>query len=136
MENLNPRAREARRVRAEETVMVPREIDHVFSFLAARTNETRWRREGTSILVGDYRITNYRAPTCFDFEVIAAPEGPRGSFSLRDVDSRVTEVTFTIDVPVRGLMWWGTPVISKRLAVAVHAIQRLPAAMIDWKPAY
>ena len=136
MEHLHRRAKETHRVRANETVMVPREIDHVFSFLAARTNEPRWRKEGTSFLFGDYRITNYRAPTCFDFEVISAPEGPRGSFSLRDVDSRSTEVTFSIDVPVRGLMRWGTPVISKRLAVAVHAIHRLPAAMIDWKPAY
>jgi len=107
--NLNPRAKETHRARAEETVMVPREIDHVFSFLTDRTNEPRWWKEATSILVGDYRITNYRAPTCFDFEVISAPDGPRCSFLLRNVDSNVTEVTFTIDVPVRGLMRWGRP---------------------------
>ena len=55
---LEPRAKEVHRLRAEETVIVPCEIDHDFSFLAARTNETRWRNEAVSILLGDYRITN------------------------------------------------------------------------------
>ncbi len=135
MEPSSSRARDSRRVCAADSVIVPREIDHVFSFLTERTNEARWRKGATSLLTGDYRITNYRAPTRFAFEAISSPGGPRGAFFLRDVDSRVTEVTFSVDVPARGLMRWGCA-LDRRLEAFVRAIQRLPEAMTDWDPPF
>ncbi len=144
---------------AEETVAVPREIDHVFAFLADGLNEPLWRPDvidvsletagvtglgavwvqkmrgpGGRPISGDYRITSYLPPTRLDFEVIAGPARPIGSFRLREVDTTTTEVTFVLDLTPRGLMRLMTPMIEKQVASEARAIHQLPAAMRDWMP--
>ena len=144
---------------AEETVVVPREIDHVFAFLADGLNEPLWRPDVTTVslttpgnqelgavwgqtmrgpggrtIAGDYRITAYAPPTRLDFEVIAGPARPIGSFRLREVDATSTELTFVLDLVPQGLMRLMTPMINRQVASEARAIHNVPTAMADWMP--
>jgi uncharacterized membrane protein len=137
---------------AVRTVLVGKPIGEVFAFLADGMNEPRWRPEVTSIshvsgsgvgavyaqtmkgpggrsIAGNFRITRCDEPTRLDFEVIAGPARPTGSYALRDAGSGSTEVTFTMDLKPRGLMVLMTPMINKQVSAEVANIDNLPAAM-------
>jgi uncharacterized membrane protein len=139
---------------AEHTVTVERPIGEVFAFLADGMNEPKWRPEVISIrhvsgsgvgavyaqtmkgpggrsIAGDFRITRYEEPTRMDFEVIAGPARPTGSYVLRDTGSGSTEVTFTMDLTPRGLMVLLTPMINKQVTAEVGNLANLPAALND-----
>ncbi len=139
---------------AAETVTVNRPIDEVFAFLVDGMNEPKWRPDVISIepvagtgpgvgqtyaqtmsgpgkrkIKGDYRITRFESPTRLDFETIAGPARPVGSFTLSEPSSGVTEVTFTIDLTPRGAMVLMTGMINKQVAVEAANIHNLPKAM-------
>jgi uncharacterized membrane protein len=137
---------------AAQSVTVDRPITDVFDFLADATNETSWRPEVISInhvdgtgvgavyaqmmkgpggrkIKGDFRITRQDEPSRLDFEVIAGPARPVGSFQLREVSPTSTEVTFTMDLKPRGLMVLMTPMINKQVQAEVGNIKNLPGAM-------
>lgn len=135
-----------------QSVTVRRPIADVFAFLADGTNDPSWRPEvrgirhvsGTGVgaqfaqtmkgpagrsIPGDYRITRYDDPTRLDFEVIAGPARPTGSFSLRETEPGSTEVTFTMDLTPHGAMVLLTPMINKQVRREVANILNLPRAM-------
>jgi uncharacterized protein YndB with AHSA1/START domain len=139
---------------AAETVTVNRPIAEVFEFLADGMNEQKWRPDVVSIslvvdtgpgvgttyaqtmkgpggraIKGDYRITRYDAPTRLDFETIAGPARPVGSFVLREIVPGTTEVTFTIDVTPKGAMVLMKGMISKQVAIEAANIHNVPKAM-------
>jgi uncharacterized membrane protein len=137
---------------AVRTVTVERPIAEVFAFLADGLNEPKRRPGVTSIthvsgsgigavyaqtmkgpggrsLRGDFQITRYDEPTRIDFEVIAGPARPTGSYVLRDAGSGSTEVTFTMDLKPRGFMILMTPMINKQVKVEVANLDNLPAAL-------
>ncbi|HEY2556252.1 MAG TPA: SRPBCC family protein [Diaminobutyricibacter sp.] len=139
---------------AAETVMVNRPIAEVFEFLADGMNEQKWRPEVVSIelvdgtgpgvgttyaqsmkgpagrtIKGDYRITRYEAPTRMDFETIAGPARPLGSFVLREIVPGTTEVTFTIDLTPKGAMVLMKGMITKQVASEAANIHNVPKAM-------
>jgi uncharacterized protein YndB with AHSA1/START domain len=137
---------------ATRTVMLSKPIGDVFAFLADGLNEPKWRPEVTNIshvsgsgvgavyaqtmkgpggrsIAGDFRITRYDEPIRLDFEVIAGPARPTGSYVLRDAGSGSTEVTFTMDLKPRGLMVLMTPIINKQVNAEVANLDNLAAAM-------
>lgn len=137
---------------AQQTVSVPRPIHEVFAFLADGTNNPRWRPDVTTIrhvagegsgatyaqsmngpggrtIDGDYRIVRYEEPTRLDFEVIAGPARPTGSFVLRAIDEDSTELSFSIDLKPRGLMILMTPMINRQVKSEVANIANVPSAM-------
>lgn len=139
---------------ARQTVTVDRPIGDVFDFLADGLNEPRWRPDvqdvrlasgdGRSVgsvwaqtmrgpggrrIKGDYRITGAERPTRLDFEVIAGPARPVGSFTLTADGPSRTEVTFTLDLVPTGLMRLMSGMIGKQVIKEADAIRNLPAAM-------
>jgi len=137
---------------AQQIVVVDRSIDEVFDFLADGLNNPKWRAEVLSIelasgsglgalysqtmkgpggraVTGDYRVTRFDAPTRIDFEVVAGPARPVGSFVLSELPTGSTEVAFILDLKPRGLMVVMTPMINKQVAAEVENIRNLPAAM-------
>jgi uncharacterized protein YndB with AHSA1/START domain len=137
---------------AEQTVTVPQPITAVFDFLADGVNDPKWRPDVTSMrhvsgegvgslyaqtmrgpggrsIPGDYRVTTFQRPTRLEFEVVAGPARPTGSFALKEVDATTTELTFTMDLKPRGLMIVMTPMINKQVKAEVANIANVPAAM-------
>jgi uncharacterized membrane protein len=139
---------------AEESVTVDRPIAEVFAFLADGLNEPKWRPEVSDVrlastsatgvgatwaqsmkgpggrkIEGDYRITRWHEPTRLDFEVIAGPARPLGSFALTELDTSSTSVAFTLDLTPRGLMVLMTRMINKQVASEAANILNLPSAM-------
>jgi uncharacterized protein YndB with AHSA1/START domain len=137
---------------AEHTVTVAHPIAEVFAFLADGTNEPKWRSDVISIrhvsgagvgaeyaqtmkgpggrpMAGDFRVTRFDEPTRLDFEVIAGPARPTGSFLLRDLGAGSTEVTYSLDVTPRGLMKLAAPMISKQVKAEVASLVNLAAAL-------
>jgi uncharacterized protein YndB with AHSA1/START domain len=137
---------------ATQTVTVDRPIAEVFAFLADGTKDPSWRPEVIRIthvegrgqgatyaqtmkgpagrkIKGDFKFTRYEEPNRLDFDVIAGPARPHGSFELREVSLTTTEVTFTMDLKPRGLMVLMTPMINKQVQTEVSNIKNLPRAM-------
>ncbi len=139
---------------ARQTVTVDRPIGDVFDFLADGLNEPAWRPgvqqvrlesgDGRSVgsvwaqtmrgpggrpIKGDYRITRAEPPTLLEFEVIAGPARPVGSFTLTAIGPSITEVAFTLDVVPTGLMRLMSGMIGKQVTKEADAIRNLPAAM-------
>lgn len=133
---------------------VERPIGEVFAFLADGLNEPTWRPDvrdvrlqtgnGTAVgsvwaqtmngpggrkIQGDYRTTRSDPPVRLDFEVIAGPARPVGSFALTEVGPSSTAVSFTLDLVPTGLMRLMSGVIAKQVAKEAAAIRNLPAAM-------
>jgi uncharacterized protein YndB with AHSA1/START domain len=139
---------------AAETVTVNRPIAEVFDFLADGMNEQKWRPDVVTIeqvagtgpgvgttyaqtmkgpggrpIKGDYRITRFESPTRLDFETIAGPARPLGSFELREIMPGTTEVTFTIDLTPKGAMVLMKGMITKQVAIEAANIHNVPKAM-------
>jgi len=142
-------------VHAEQTVTVERPIADVFAFLADGTNDPSWRLQVISVthvegtdgtgegatfaqtmkgpvgrkINGAFKFTRFDEPNRLDFQVIAGPVRPLGSFELRELSPTTTEVTFTVDLKPRGLMVLMTPMINKQVQAEVSNIKNLPKAM-------
>ena len=140
--------------RAKHTVTVPRPIGEVYDFLADGLNEPKWRPDVTDVhlasgsasslgavyaqtmrgpggrpIKGDYRITLTEVPTRLDFEVVAGPARPTGSFELVKLWPKSTEVSFTLDLIPKGLMKLMGGMIAKQVESEAAAILRVPEAM-------
>jgi len=139
---------------AEHAVTVPHPIGEVYAFLADGLNDPKWRPDvievhlasgapsqlgavyaqtmkgpGGRSIAGDYRITRADVPTRLDFEVIAGPARPVGSFQLTAVSSTSTEVLFTLDLTPTGLMRLMGGMIAKQVEAEAATIKRVPDAM-------
>ncbi|NEM90808.1 SRPBCC family protein [Galbitalea soli] len=137
---------------AEHRTTVSKPIEEVFAFLADGLNNPRWRPEvreishvsGTGVgavyaqtmtgpggraIAGDYRVTEYRAPTRLAFEVIAGPARPTGVFTLVSTGPTTTDVTFAIDLTPTGLMRLMSRMIAAQVESEAANIARLPAAL-------
>jgi uncharacterized membrane protein len=139
---------------AKHKVTVPRPIGEVYDFLADGLNDPKWRPDvievhlesgaastvgavyaqtmkgpGGRPIKGDYRITLADVPNRLDFQVIAGPARPIGSFELVKLSSTSTEVSFTLDLVPKGLMKLMGSMIAKQVESEAAAIQRVPEAM-------
>ncbi len=141
-------------MRAAETVVVGRPIGEVFTFLRDGITNTSWRPDvieihhvpgtghgvgaefaqtlrgpGGRAIRGDFRFVRCDEPTVLAFEVIAGPVRPTGVFRLGELSADSTEVRFTIDLQITGLMRMMRGVIERQVATEVAGIRRLPAAL-------
>jgi len=118
-------------VHAEHTVTVRRPAAEVFAFLADGLNNPRWRPEVTAVrlasgagtgaqagarynqtmtgpgglsIPGDYLLTVCEPPHRLEFEVVAGPGRPTGSFTLRESAPGETEVEFVLDLALSGAL--------------------------------
>jgi uncharacterized membrane protein len=139
---------------ARHSVTVPRPISEVYAFLADGLNDSKWRPDlievhlesgtagdvgavyaqtmkgpGGRRIKGDSRITVATPPTRLEFEVIAGPARPLGSFELAKLSPTSTEVSFTLDLVPTGLMKLMSSMIDKQVESEAAAIMRLPEAM-------
>jgi uncharacterized protein YndB with AHSA1/START domain len=143
-------------VHAEHTVTVGRPIAEVFAFLADGANNPRWRPEvsdvrltsgpgtaaaagacyaqtmtgpGGRTLPGDYRLTVCEAPHRLEFEVVAGPGRPTGSFALREPAPGETEVTFVLDLALPAALLPLTGTVRKLAQAEVGNLDNLQAAL-------
>lgn len=118
-------------VHAEHTVTVRRSAAEVFGFLADGLNNPRWRPEVTAVrlasgaetgaragarynqtltgpgglsIPGDYLLTVCEPPHRLEFEVVAGPGRPTGSFTLRESAPGETQVVFVLDLVLSGAL--------------------------------
>jgi uncharacterized protein YndB with AHSA1/START domain len=138
---------------AEKLVVIAAPITEVFAFIADGTNNPQWRpgvmditppeggpEEGAVYgqglrgpkgkrMDGDYRITDYRAPDRFAFEVIAGPARPTGAFDLEEPVAGATSVRFSLDLQAHGLMKvpmrFAGKVIERQMRLEVDCLSRL-----------
>jgi len=133
---------------AERTVTIRRPVDQVFAYLADGTNDPQWRSgvleiertsdadgvgtvyrqvlagPGGRRIAGDYRVTVFDPPRRFEFQVIAGPARPRGSFAFTPRGDDTTEVRFALDVHPRGLTVLLTPMIAAQMRKEVGALDK------------
>lgn len=133
---------------AEHTVSINRPADEVFAFLADGTNNPAWRAgvveisrntpdagEGATYrqvmsgpggrrIDGDYRVTTYVPPLRLAFEVTAGPARPTGMFELSE-HAGVTQIRFSLDLQLRGLMRLMTPMIARQIRREVAQLDNL-----------
>ena len=139
---------------AKHTVTVPRPIAEVYAFLADGLNEPKLRPDVTGVhlesgttssvgavyaqtlkgpggrpIKGDYRITLADVPNRLDFEVVAGPARPTGSFELVALSPTSTEVSFTLDLIPKGLMKLMGSMIAKQVESEAAATQRVTKAV-------
>lgn len=139
---------------AREQATVDRPIADVFEFLADGLNEPKWRADVVEVhlrsgdgravgsvwaqtmrgpggrrIRGDYRITRSDPPVRLDFEVVAGPARPVGSFTLTEIGPARTEVSFALELQPTGLLKLMASAVSKQIAKEAAAIGNLPAAM-------
>ena len=138
---------------ADGTVTIERPAEEVFDFLADGTNNKRWRSgviditpeagddasgqgvgaiyrqtlrgPGGRTIDGDYRVTIFERPQRLDFEVIAGPARPKGSYLLRADGPSSTSVTFALDLQPRGLMKLMGPMVGRQMEKEVAALSDL-----------
>jgi uncharacterized protein YndB with AHSA1/START domain len=134
---------------ARHSVTIRRPQQQVFDYLADGTHDPDWRQgvleirrtsatdglgatyrqvlrgPGGRRIDGDYRITQFDPPRRLDFEVVAGPLRPTGSFELAARDAATTEVTFTLDANPTGGMRLMTPMISRQMRAEVGALDTL-----------
>jgi uncharacterized protein YndB with AHSA1/START domain len=133
---------------AERTVTIRRPAREVFAYLADGTNDPQWRSgvleiertsdadgvgavyrqvlagPGGRRIAGDYRVTVFDPPRRFEFQVIAGPARPKGSFELTPRGDDATDVRFALDVRPRGLTLLLTPMIAAQMRKEVAALDR------------
>ena len=138
---------------AENMVVIAAPITDVFAFIADGTNNPQWRpgvmditppdggpKEGAVYgqglrgpkgqrMDGDYRITDYRTPDRFAFEVIAGPARPTGAFDLEEPVAGATTVRFSLDLQAKGLMKvpmrFAGKIIERQMQAEVECLSRL-----------
>ncbi|MDL9981040.1 SRPBCC family protein [Microbacterium sp. ASV49] len=133
----------------ENTVVIDRPAEDVYDFLVDGLNGPEWRtgirsialRSGTigavgteyaqelagpggRSVAGDYRITRADRPSRIEFEVIAGPLRPKGTYTL-DAEGGGTSVTFALDAQPSGFMRLMSGTIRKTMAAEVGALGAL-----------
>jgi len=111
---------------ARHSVVIVRPTSEVFAFFADAENDPRWRsgvEEMTRLgdlgvgaryrqrvagpagrtVSADIEVTAYEPDTHLAFRTVAGPVRPRGDYTFRDMGGQ-TEVTFSLDVELSGLM--------------------------------
>ena len=144
------------KVQAEHTVTVRHAIAEVFVFLADGDNNPRWRPEVTEVrlvsgagtgartgaryaqtmtgpggttLPGDYRLTVCEQPHRLEFEVVAGPGRPSGSFALRETAPGETEVTFVLGLALTGPLLAVAALVRTLARAEVGNLDHLQAAL-------
>ena len=138
---------------ADHTVVIAAPIADVFAFVADGTNNVRWRPGVMDItpppegpgegavygqglrgpkgkrFPGDYRITEFEAPSKLAFEVVAGPARPTGVFELSEPVPGATTVHFLLDLQPRGFMKlpmkFAGPQIEKQMRAEVACLDKL-----------
>ncbi|QMU69062.1 SRPBCC family protein [Streptacidiphilus sp. P02-A3a] len=143
-------------VHAEHTVTVRQPVAEVFAFLADGLNNPRWRPEVSGVrllsdagtaaragaryaqtltgpggvtIPGDYLLTACEPPHRLEFEVVAGPGRPTGSFTLRESAQAGTEVVFALDLALTGALVALAAMIRKLAQQEVANLDNLQAAL-------
>ncbi len=83
------------------------------------------RGPGGRTIDGDYRVTVFERPERLDFEVVAGPARPKGSYVLRSEGPSSTSVAFALDLQPRGLMKLMGPMVERQMQKEVAALSEL-----------
>ncbi|MFF2298782.1 SRPBCC family protein [Arthrobacter sp. NPDC058127] len=138
---------------AENEVSINRPANDVYAFLADGLNNKLWRPgvktvalasgeagnkgavysqtmagPGGRTIAGDYEITAAEPGKRLDFQVIAGPARPTGSFTLNDNDGGTT-VRFTLDLQPKGFMKLMGSMITKTMESEVGHLGQLKSVL-------
>lgn len=138
---------------AENEVSINRPANVVYAFLADGLNNKRWRPgvktvalasgeagskgavysqtmagPGGRTIAGDYEITEAQPGKRLDFQVIAGPARPTGSFTLHETDGATT-VRFALDLQPKGFMKLMGSMITKTMESEVSQLGQLKAIL-------
>jgi uncharacterized protein YndB with AHSA1/START domain len=133
---------------AENTITINRPLHEVFSFIADKENDPRWRpgvaeiervsgdgTEGTKYrqlvkgpggrkIPADFEITGYEPGKRIAFRATAGPVLPEGSFDLVE-DGGATRVTFRLDAELPSMKKLIAPMVGKSMRNEVNSLIRL-----------
>jgi uncharacterized protein YndB with AHSA1/START domain len=128
-------------------VTIRRPAPEVFAYFADGTRDPEWRPgvleiertsdadgagavyrqvlsgPGGRRIAGDYRITVFDPPRRLEFQVIAGPARPHGSFEFTPRGEDTTEVRFVLDLRPRGLTVLMMPMIAAQMRKEVAALE-------------
>jgi uncharacterized protein YndB with AHSA1/START domain len=134
---------------AEHTVTIGRSAEDVFDYLADGENNPRWRAGVVEIhrtsetagggatyrqalrgpggrkISGDYRVTTYDRPGRLDFQVVAGPARPSGTFELISDGPTSTTVTFRLTVNPTGVARLLTPMIARQMRIETRQLDNV-----------
>jgi len=137
---------------AENQVTINRPVSDVFSYLLDGANNPRWRPGVLDIqhdaatpaglgavykqglkgpggrIDGDYKITRLQPNQLIEFQVIAGPARPTGTYTLEPVGSG-TKVSFVLDFQPKGLARLMDGMIGKTMQSEVGYLSNLKTVL-------
>ncbi|RKR75375.1 SRPBCC family protein [Frondihabitans australicus] len=141
-------------LRAENHVIIDRDADAVFDFVADGMNNALWRPAVRSIalerggdgqvgaiyrqiligpgrrdIAGDYEITEATRPQELRFRVLAGPVRPRGRYSITARPGGTCVLSFALEVEPRGMARLLRPLVSRTMRDEVGQLWRLKAVV-------
>ncbi|HEX5824707.1 MAG TPA: SRPBCC family protein [Candidatus Limnocylindrales bacterium] len=113
---------------ANRTIVIARPLDQVFGFFSDPVNDRSWRSHVKEIstadppgvgrkihqvvagprgrgIAADIEVTAYEPPSRYEFQVVAGPARPRGTFRFIETPNG-TEVHFTLAAELGGIKKW------------------------------
>jgi uncharacterized membrane protein len=133
---------------AEGKITIDRPVQMVFDFILDGANNPLWRPSVVDIkplaekpygigsafkqglkgpggrIDGDYQITEYKPNQIIEFQVIAGPARPTGTYHF-ETDERSTTVTFVLDFQPKGLAKLMNPMIQSSMQSEVATLANL-----------
>jgi uncharacterized membrane protein len=136
---------------AEENITINRPANAVFDFVLDGTNNPLWRPGVVDIqrvpgkpsgvgevykqglkgpggrrIEGDYEIVECRPNELIEFQVIAGPARPTGTYRFESAGN-ATQVTFVLDLKPKGLARLMDPLIAQTMRSEVAMLSNLKA---------
>jgi len=133
---------------AEGKITIDRPVQMVFDFILDGANNPLWRPSVVDIkplaekpygigsafkqglkgpggrIDGDYQITECKPNQIIEFQVIAGPARPIGTYHF-ETDERSTTVTFVLDFQLKGLAKLMNPMIQSSMQSEVGTLANL-----------
>jgi uncharacterized membrane protein len=141
--------KENRMAHAENKLSINRSVSQVFNFVLDGTNNPHWRPACVDIqrlsnqpdgvgskfkqglkgpggrrIDGDYEIVKCEPNKLIEFQVIAGPARPTGSYKF-EATGDVTNVTFVLHYDAKGLQKLMEPMINQQMQVEVAMLSNL-----------
>jgi uncharacterized membrane protein len=138
---------------ATHSVLIRRPLDEVFAFVMDKSNDVRWRTgiaeiahvsgEGVGAtyrqlvngpggrkIPADFEITRLEPNQRLDFQTIAGPVRPRGTFTFAG-EGAETRVTFALAADLRGAKILMAPLVARSMRHEVQGLERLKHVLED-----
>ena len=138
---------------AENQVTINRSVPDVFNFLLDGSNNPRWRPGVLDIqhdaatpaglgavykqgmkgpggrIDGDYKVTALQPNQRIEFQVIAGPARPTGTYTLEPAGNTGTKVSFVLDFQPKGLAKLMDGMIAKTMQSEVGNLSNLKSVL-------